>query len=172
MLVAQVPHAAPAAPHEPAVVPGSQVPLIGSLQQPEVHGTVEEHALMQTFFTASHELAFGEQLASEVQPHWPPVATATHTTPLRSPAHAAHTPPLLPQSVSSVPVWHVPPTDCEQPPLQLVLASQLVVHMCVSRSHAWLRGQSVAERQPHIDDITLGTQPVPCGSVAQLPHRF
>ena len=86
-------------------------------------------------------------------------------------AHAAHSPPLLPQTVSSVPVWQVPPVAAEQqPPLHGVFMSHAGPQVCVVVLHARLAGQSVAVVQPQdlVPAVSMHTLPVLLPT--QVPH--
>jgi hypothetical protein len=89
-------HTLPAAPHILPPVPGWQVPFELDVQQPEVHGTVDEHEF--THMPPVHELAPIAQSVSVPQPHWPPLPTGSHLWPFWLPAQFTHTPPLLPQN--------------------------------------------------------------------------
>src|SRR5205823_4049634 len=132
-------------------VPGRQVPLTGSEQQPDAQGSVDEQAFTHCLDVWLHELAPDGQSASDAQPHCPPAITGTQTWPLALPPHAPQTPPLEPHAASRSPVWQVPPCALEQqPPWQGWVPSQLAPQRRVVGSQALLVGQSLAVMQPQL----------------------
>jgi hypothetical protein len=166
--VAQLTHTIPLAPQATALVPGWQVPLAGSEQQPFWHGLAFEQALTHSLFAASHELELIGQSPITLQPHWPPPPPAMHRWPLSLPAQAPHTPPFDPHIAASVPGWQVPFCAAEQqPPRQGRVASHALVHLCVPGSHASPAGHSVTLLHPH---AVPPTQAAPAGSPAHEAH--
>jgi hypothetical protein len=141
-LVAQLTQIEPAAPHAVGSVPTSHTPLVADEQQPDRHGTDEEHAFTHRPFAWSHEGEVVGQSAICLQPHWPPPDTVAHLWPFWLLVQVAHRPPLAPHARSSVPVWQVPAVAAEQqPPLQGVFKSQALPQVWVVELQAWLTGQ-------------------------------
>lgn len=94
-----------------------------------------------------------------------------HLWPNWLPLHALHSPPLLPQTASRVPVWQVPFIAAEQqPPLHGVVMSHAGPQVCVVMLHAWLAGQSVTLLQPQVLLPPMLTQELPLDLPTQLPH--
>jgi hypothetical protein len=107
----------------------------------------------------------------EVKVHWP----LWHEDPAFANEHATHAPPVAPQAVSLVPVWHwlVPPMS-QHPPWQGWLALHDVTQRCDVASHAVAVGQSLAVAQatpasPASLPASAETQPAISYNHALLP---
>jgi hypothetical protein len=155
-LAVQLLHAPPMFPHAELPVPATQTLL--ALQHPVLQVVplqlVPHWPLKQARCT-------GQSLVCE-QPH---VAPPWQCGAL--PPQVAQLMPLLPQAVSPVPAWHVPPP--QQPPLQSEPALHAVPHS--PPVQACCVGQSPAAVQPHVaPPKQCGALPPQGTHVPALPH--
>jgi hypothetical protein len=137
--VVQSTHALPAPVQAAVLVPAAHRPLDGSQQpllQPLATVQLDEH-------TPPTQLSSAGQSLVDTQPQ----PLARQTRPDDAVVQSRHAPPVEPQAVREAPCVHTP-LDEQQPPLQLWLAEQVVVHTCAIGSQAVSGGQSVLELQP------------------------
>jgi hypothetical protein len=162
-------HSEPTAPHALSSVPGLQKPPLAAAQQPFWQGIVDEQE--ETHRMPVQALAVGGQSVNEVQPHWPPPLTATQKWPFWLLVQSEQRPPFAPQVEPPVPDRQLPFVAAEQqPPLQGVLLSQAMPHVCVIALHAKLGGQSLGPVQPQLDDQPIDTHALPALFPKQVPQ--
>jgi hypothetical protein len=133
--------APPVSPQFACPVPATHLPAL--LQQPPLHGWVDEHAVVQVFVVVSQAWSGGQSVAL-LQPHVP---VERHAEPVGSPTQETHA-PLTPHAVRLVPEVHVP--ALQHPPLQGCPVEHAVPQTPLVVSHASSAGQSDVLVQPHV----------------------
>ena len=138
----------PLVPHAVSAVPATQTPPEAALQQPLLHGAVEEQAVPHVPLLVS-QASPGTQSDALLQPQVP---FARQASPDATPMHEAHVAPDAPQAVCVVPETHVP--ALQQPPLHVWVDEHAVVHPhgspCRTLGPWGTRGGRVARVHVHI----------------------
>jgi hypothetical protein len=154
-------HSPPAAPHIVGSVPATQVE---PLQQPPLHGCVDEQVPVHTCWLVSQAWFAGQSLVT-LQPQVP----ARQAPPSALVLQSVHAFPSAPQILFALPALHTPPE--QQPPLHGCVDEQRLVQACWLVSQAQPTRQSLEALQPQLPPPVTASHTAPAVEEAQGWHR-